>query len=118
MKQQNEVLKTQSLLNDTNNALAHTAMQKNDAETMLSKALSVKALEDAKLSTTNARSAAANARLLEAQLPGALIKEGINSSTFGKVMSHLDRIIDTVGGATSAANPLKDLFRKTPTKTK
>lgn len=102
MRMQNYAIETQGVLNDELAAKTSMDAQASQSQNVLNKALTAKALEEAKLTNNNARTAAANARLTEAALPAALTKEGINQSSFGKAMQYIDRVTETIGGATGA----------------
>lgn len=90
---------TQGASNTAMNVLTRVAELKNltantdkiNSDTALNKALSLSAIQDAKLKTNNARVAAAQAKLSESQIPGAKIESDIDSGTFGKIMRYLDR---------------------------
>jgi len=73
--------------------------KKTKSEDALTKVLTVKALEDAKLSSNNARTSALNARMMEAALPAALSKESIENTQFGRALQYSDRIFESIGKA-------------------
>ena len=73
--------------------------KKTKSEDALTKVLTVKALEDAKLSSNNARTSALNARLMESALPAALSKESIENTKFGRALQYSDRIFESIGKA-------------------
>lgn len=91
-EQQREVMQTQDGLN-----VAGQVTQASQDK--LNKALTIKALEDAKLSSNNARTSAANARLTEAMLPASLSKESLENTEFGRMLRYSDRVFESLGKA-------------------
>lgn len=91
-EQQREVMQTQDGLNVANQIATYS-------QDKLNKALTVKALEEAKLTATNARTSEANARLTEAMLPAALSKESLENTDFGRMLRYSDRVFESLGKA-------------------
>lgn len=80
---------------------------KIQSDTALNKALALSAAQDAQLKSNNARVAAANARLLDSQIPGAKVESDIDKSVYGQIIRYLGRLNPFSNSATALSNLLK-----------
>lgn len=94
-------LQARRLIEETKNLEQTNAKLRSD--TVLNNALTHKANKDAELSSNSAKQVKANTKITELNTPAAVNRSDVESTAFGKVMSYIDRISESLGNVFHSA---------------